>query len=110
MTAVESTTLVEIGYDDSRWILQLEFRSRTVYSYFEVPGAVYEGLLTAPSKGKYFNAAIRGHFPHERVRTGMPGRGVKSDGANRCRAALGQCQGLYQTWGRDHRMAKLGLG
>ena len=62
--SVESATLVAIGYDDTRKILQLEFRSRAVYHYFGVPGFVHEALLAAPSKGRYFNCAIRGHFPH----------------------------------------------
>jgi hypothetical protein len=74
--AVESATLAAIGYDDARGILQLEFRSGAVYSYFGVPGAVYETLLAAPSKGRYFNRAIRGYFPHWRasnIKTGRRG-------------------------------------
>jgi hypothetical protein len=62
--SVESTTLAAIGYDDIREILQLEFLSHAVYLYFGVPGSVYEALVAAPSKGRYFNGAIRGHFPH----------------------------------------------
>ena len=65
--SVESATLVTMGYDDAREILQLEFRSRAVYRYVGVPGAVYEALVAAPSKGRYFNGAIRGHFPHSLV-------------------------------------------
>jgi hypothetical protein len=65
--AVESTTLASLAYDDVRGILQLEFRSRAVYSYFGVSRPVYEALLAAPSKGGYFNHAIRGTFPHLRV-------------------------------------------
>ena len=61
--SVESATLVAIGYD-AREILQLEFRSHAVYRYFGVPGSVYEALVAAPSKGRYFNEAIRGRFPH----------------------------------------------
>jgi len=64
---VESTTLVAIGYDEMREILQLEFRSRAVYLYFGVPGSVYEALVAAASKGRYFNGAIRGHFPHSLI-------------------------------------------
>ena len=67
MNPVESGTLAAIGYGDARAILRLEFRSHAVYSYFGVPGAVYEGLLAASSKGKYFNGEIRGHFPHSRI-------------------------------------------
>jgi hypothetical protein len=67
MNAVESSTLWAIGYDDVREILWLEFNSHKVYIYAGVPGAVYEGLRTASSKGRYFNRAIRGHFSHSRV-------------------------------------------
>ena len=71
VTSVESTTLVAIGSDDTREILQLEFRSHAVYRYFGVPGPVHEALVAAPSKGRYFNRAIRGHFPHSLIwRTG----------------------------------------
>jgi hypothetical protein len=73
MNAVESATLAAIGYDDDQGILLLEFRSRAVYSYVGVPGAVYAGLLAASSKGKYFNGEIRGHFPHSRVPDGQAG-------------------------------------
>ena len=55
MIAVESTTLATVGYDDAREFSQLEFRSRANYRYFEVPVAVHQNLLDAPSKGSYFN-------------------------------------------------------
>jgi hypothetical protein len=66
-TAVQSATLAAIGYDSASGILQLEFRSRAVYRYFGVPGSVCDALWAAPSKGKYFNLAIRGSFPHSLV-------------------------------------------
>jgi hypothetical protein len=66
-TAVQSATLATIGYDSVRGILQLEFRSRAVYFYFGVPGPVYDALRAAPSKGRCFNLAIRGRFPHSLV-------------------------------------------
>ena len=67
VAAVESTTLAVVAYDEAREVLQLEFRSRTVYRYFGVPARVYEGLLRAQSLGRYFNAEIRGRFRHARV-------------------------------------------
>jgi hypothetical protein len=67
VTAVASTTLATIAYDDTRTLLQLEFRSRAIYQYFGVPAAVHEALLGAPSKGSYFNHAIRGRYPVIRV-------------------------------------------
>lgn len=73
---VESATLVEVGYDEAGATLQLEFRSHAVYRHFGVPGAVYAALIAAPSKGRYFNGAIRGHFPDSLVsKSDAPQRG-----------------------------------
>ena len=46
---VESATLRAVAYDDSRGVLQLEFRTRAIYHYYGVPAAVYEALLGASS-------------------------------------------------------------
>jgi hypothetical protein len=64
VTAVESTTLASVAYDDARELLQLEFRSRAIYQYFGVAPAVHAALMHAPSKGSYFNRVIRGRFPY----------------------------------------------
>ena len=66
-TTVSSTTLATVAYDGIRHLLQLEFRSRAAYCYFGVPAAVHEALLAAPSKGSYFNRAIRGRYAYVRV-------------------------------------------
>ena len=66
-TAVESTTLATIAYDEARGVLQLEFCSRTIYQYLGVPAIVHQALLMAPSKGSYFNQAIRGRFAYQRL-------------------------------------------
>lgn len=67
ITAVESSTLAALAYDEAHQVLQLEFRSRAIYRYFGVPAPVYEGRFAASSKGKYFNRAIRGIFPYSRA-------------------------------------------
>ena len=75
-TRVESTTLSALAYDDAREILQLEFHSRAIYRYYGVPAEVHGALLAAPSKGGYFNRAIRGRFPYAlatRAQTGVAG-------------------------------------
>jgi len=64
---VESTTLISITYDLDRQFLQLEFRDGAIYHYFDVPAHVYQGLISAPSKGGYFNRTIRGRFVHARL-------------------------------------------
>ena len=67
VTAVASTTLATVAYDEARELLRLEFCSQAIYLYFRVPARVHQALLTAPSKGSYFNQAIRGWFPYQRV-------------------------------------------
>ena len=82
-TAVESTTLATVAYDEPRELLQLEFRSRAVYHYFGVAAIVHEALLGAPSKGSYFNQAIRGRYPYVRV-PGLQAGALGVEGAPQC--------------------------
>ncbi len=63
-TAVQSTALATVAYDFGSGILRLRFRDQSTYQFSEVPAAVYEALLRTPSKGEYFNRAIRGQFPY----------------------------------------------
>ena len=82
VTAVESTTLATVAYDDTQELLQLEFCSRAVYQYYGVPAAVHEALLHAPSKGSYFNQVIRGRFPYGLVWKGhadVPEKGLLAE-------------------------------
>jgi hypothetical protein len=65
--AVESTTLATVEYDEARELLQLEFCSEAIYLYFSVPPTVYQALLSAPSKGRYFNQMIRGRFRYRPI-------------------------------------------
>lgn len=67
VATVESTTLATVGYHENLNLLQLEFCSRAVYLYFGVPASVYEALLDAPSKGRYFNDTIRGRYPYRQI-------------------------------------------
>ena len=69
-TGVESTTLATVVLTDTAaHLLWLEFRSYAVYCYFGVPAAVHHALLSADSKGAYFNRYIRDRFPYQRVAT-----------------------------------------
>lgn len=67
LTPVESTTFTGLAYDMAHGLLYLEFRDQAIYRYSDVPAYVYRELLTAESKGLYFNRAIRGRYPHVRL-------------------------------------------
>jgi len=59
---LHSTSLDRVGYDPEAEVLLVVFRDRSAYRYFGVPNAVFENFQTAPSKGAYFNHAIRGAY------------------------------------------------
>jgi hypothetical protein len=66
ITSVDSSTLATVGYEASEQLLRLEFRDRSIYRFRGVPAEVHQALLASPSKGQFFNRAIRGVFSHER--------------------------------------------
>lgn len=63
---IDSSTLTSAGYSTEESVLDAEFHHGAVYRYFLVPEAVYEGLVNAESKGRYFNAVIKGRYPFEK--------------------------------------------
>jgi hypothetical protein len=56
---VESGSLAAVGYDEAERVLEIEFQHGGVYVYENVPKGVYEELLAADSKGRYFLDSIR---------------------------------------------------
>jgi lysyl-tRNA synthetase class 2 len=68
-TAIESSVLASITYDQPNRLLWVEFRGGAIYCYFRVPLAIHLGLLAAPSKGAYFNRFIRSKFSFTRLTT-----------------------------------------
>ncbi len=64
---VTSTSLAAVGFDPGSNTLEVEFQNARVYRYGGVPQAVFESLKEAESKGRFFNANIRRHYPYERV-------------------------------------------
>lgn len=42
--------------------LQITFKSGRTFAYSDLPQAMYDAFLASPSKGAFFNIAIRGRF------------------------------------------------
>lgn len=59
MTPVDSTNLSAIGYDYESATLRVDFLKGRSYVYYGVPAELYEGLLSAGSKGQYLNIHIK---------------------------------------------------
>lgn len=64
---VESRTIAAIGYDLAAGVLEVEFHDGSVYQY-DVPHAMYEGLLDAKSHSKYLRDHIRDVYPFRKIR------------------------------------------
>ena len=67
---VDSTLLLWVLYVPKERRLRLKFRSGEVYDYSAVPERIYQALLAAESKGRYFNQHIRDAYPTQRLTTG----------------------------------------
>ena len=58
-TSVTSSNLRSVGYDPATQTLEVEFHSSGVYEDLNVPAYRHAGLLSAASKGEYFDAYIK---------------------------------------------------
>ncbi len=67
MKAVESSNILEIGYDEPAEVLYVTFRNGMTYAYDMVPYIVYEELINAESIGQYLNNSIKGVYEYNKV-------------------------------------------
>jgi hypothetical protein len=65
---VESTALAAIGYSKKLRSLEIEFRNGAIYRYLEVEPEVYESLLNARSKARFYDHNIRHRYRSLHVR------------------------------------------
>ncbi len=65
---VASSNLRSVGYDSTSQVMEIEFHSGGIYQYFDVPGNVYSSLLTAGSKGSYFQTFIKDRYRTHKIR------------------------------------------
>jgi hypothetical protein len=74
MTKVTSNHVAAIGYDPEHQVLAVQFvrTPGTTYRYKAVPADVAAAFLAAESKGKYFEAHVRGLYDFEKVPTEAP--------------------------------------
>lgn len=62
---INSTVITSAAYDDDRRTLEVKLHNGRVYLYCDVPQEIYEGLLSAPSAGRYFNQVVRSKYEGE---------------------------------------------
>ncbi len=59
---VRSSMLDSVGYDETTGTLEVKYKSGGIYKYRNVPLEVYLGLMSAYSKGRYFNRYVKGKY------------------------------------------------
>ena len=67
MTYVTSSNIRAVDYDPNSSTLTAAFHTGRRYQYHGVPAGMYHQLLCSASKGHFFSAFIRGHFPTIRI-------------------------------------------
>lgn len=77
-TPVSSEAIASVGYDPTRQLLEIEFTGGGVYLYARVPPTVYEQLMSAESRGRYFMANIRNVYRYRRLPDTRRARDVRS--------------------------------
>lgn len=70
---VQSSTIGALGYDTSRSILAIRFKSKQqIRHYAGVPYGVAQEFYCASSKGQFFNQQIRGKYQVEQMTGDCP--------------------------------------
>ena len=67
-TPVESSALATVGYSKKLRALEIEFRNGAIYRYFDVAPDIYEALMNAGSKARFYDQNIRHKYRSLHVR------------------------------------------
>lgn len=64
---VSSSNIKSIGYDIDTLVLEVEFKNRRVYQYYNVPLSIYNTFINSPSIGKFLNSNIVDVYKYSEV-------------------------------------------
>jgi hypothetical protein len=64
-TPVISSNLKSVGYENG--ILEIEFHSGGIYRYFHTNVELFNSLLSASSKGKFFDRNIKNKYSFQKL-------------------------------------------
>jgi KTSC domain len=62
MQSVTSRAISAVGYDGTNHRMKILFNNGKIYDFCNVPRHIYEEILSASSKGTYYNKNIRGRY------------------------------------------------
>lgn len=62
MISVHSSAIRAVGYDPTTHRMKITFTEGKTYDFCSVPEHIFSGLLSASSKGTYYNDHIRDRY------------------------------------------------
>ncbi|ETK17017.1 hypothetical protein H097_18157 [Pseudomonas sp. FH4] len=62
MVAVRSDAMTSVGYDAATKRMRIRFQQGHSYDFCNVPPTIHQGLMSASSKGSYYNRYIRDRY------------------------------------------------
>lgn len=62
MIRVNSSAISAVGYDPASRRMKIKFKQGQTYDFCNVPERIFNGLLSAGSKGSYYNDHIRDRY------------------------------------------------
>lgn len=65
---VNSTNILSVGYDENSQMLEVEFNTKRIYRFSNVPAHVYSGLMRSKSHGKYFLTHITNNYSQSELK------------------------------------------
>lgn len=65
---VFSSNLEQVRYSPTEEILRIIFKSGGIYQYYGVPVEIFDRLLAANSKGKFFHQFIKDEYKYDKLR------------------------------------------
>jgi hypothetical protein len=63
IAVISSSAVAAVGYDAASRKMRIRFVAGETYDFCDVPQSVFEGLLAARSKGRYYNEHIKDRYP-----------------------------------------------
>lgn len=64
---VESSSMTVVRYNRKNLTLEIHLKDGSRYKYTDVPFEVYDSLINAESKGRFFNQHIRNEYNFVRL-------------------------------------------
>ena len=66
-TSVTSSNIRSVGYNRDNKTLEVEFNHNSTFQYENVSQKLYDGLRSATSHGRFFDAKIKDKFTYKKV-------------------------------------------